>query len=141
MSSVGSPTEVSTISIVMRPALGILAAPILAHVAVKLKQKKILKQILMKPTLYKIPIWNMIQIIFWKIYNAFLNKKKEIGYSKKQQLFSFVEKYEQKLVLLTLMDLIQYILISCIFSFSSNSVLLPTKSNFHFLIKDTKKFV
>lgn len=51
MSSVGSPTEVSTISIVMRPALGILAAPILAHVAVKLKQKKILKQILMKPTL------------------------------------------------------------------------------------------
>lgn len=40
MSSVGSPTEVSTISIVMRPALGILAAPILAHVAVKLKQKK-----------------------------------------------------------------------------------------------------
>lgn len=56
MSSVGSPTEVSTISIVMRPALGILAAPILAHVAVKLKQKKTLKQILMKPTLYKIPI-------------------------------------------------------------------------------------
>lgn len=65
----------------------------------------------------------MIQIIFWKIYNAFLNKKKEIGYSKKnQQLFSFFEKYEQKLVLLTLMDLIHYILISCIFSFSSNSV-------------------
>lgn len=123
MSSVGSPTEVSTISIVMRPALGILAAPILAHVAVKLKQKKTLKQILMKPTLYKIPIWNMIQIIFWKIYNAFLNNKKEIGYSKKkQQLFSFFEKYEQKLVLLTLMDLIHYILISCIFSFSSNSV-------------------
>lgn len=56
MSSVGSPTEVSTISIVMRPALGILAAPILAHVAVKLKQKKILKQILMKPTVCKIPI-------------------------------------------------------------------------------------
>lgn len=56
MSSVGSPTEVSTISIVMRPALGILAAPILAHVAVKLKQNKILKQILMKPTLCKIPI-------------------------------------------------------------------------------------
>lgn len=37
MSSTGRPTEVSTINIVTRPALGILAAPILAQVAVKLK--------------------------------------------------------------------------------------------------------
>lgn len=83
----------------------------------------------------------MIQIIFWKIYNAFLNKKKEIGYSKKnQQLFSFFEKYEQKLVLLTLMDLIHTNIMHFFILFEF-SVLLPTKSNFHFLIKDTKKFV
>ena len=37
MSSVGKPTEVRTMIIVTRPALGILAAPTLARVAVKLK--------------------------------------------------------------------------------------------------------
>ena len=36
MSSVGSPTEVRTINMVISPALGILAAPILAQVAVTL---------------------------------------------------------------------------------------------------------
>ena len=36
MSLVGSPTAVSTSIIVTRPALGTLAAPILARVAVKL---------------------------------------------------------------------------------------------------------
>ena len=37
MSSAGSPTDVSTMIIVTRPALGIAAAPILAQVAVRLE--------------------------------------------------------------------------------------------------------
>lgn len=37
MSSVGSPTEVNTITMVTRPACGMPAAPILAAVAVMLK--------------------------------------------------------------------------------------------------------
>ena len=41
MSSVGRPTAVKTISIVTRPALGTLAAPILARVAVKLNREKL----------------------------------------------------------------------------------------------------
>lgn len=143
MSSVGSPTEVSTISIVMRPALGILAAPILAHVAVKLKQKKILKQILMKPTLYKIPIWNMIQIIFWKIYNAFLNKKKRNWLQQKKPTTFFIFwKIWTKVSLIDINGLDSlYTNIMHFFILFEFSVLLPTKSNFHFLIKDTKKFV
>ena len=40
MSSVGSPTEVRTITIVTRPACGIPAAPMLAAVAVILEQRK-----------------------------------------------------------------------------------------------------
>ena len=36
ISSVGRPTAVKTINMVTRPALGILAAPILAQVAVRL---------------------------------------------------------------------------------------------------------
>ena len=40
MSSVGSPTAVKTRIIVTRPALGMLAAPILARVAVKLRIKQ-----------------------------------------------------------------------------------------------------
>lgn len=39
MSSAGSPTEVNTMIMVTSPALGIAAAPILAHVAVKLSKK------------------------------------------------------------------------------------------------------
>ena len=39
MSFVGSPTAVNTNNIVTRPADGTLAAPILANVAVKLKQR------------------------------------------------------------------------------------------------------
>ena len=38
ISSVGSPTAVSTSIIVIRPALGTLAAPTLANVAVKLRK-------------------------------------------------------------------------------------------------------
>lgn len=40
MSSVGSPTEVRTITMVTRPACGIPAAPILAAVAVMLDGRK-----------------------------------------------------------------------------------------------------
>ncbi len=40
MSSVGRPTEVNTITMVTRPAWGIPAAPILAAVAVMLRQKR-----------------------------------------------------------------------------------------------------
>jgi len=41
-SDAGNPTAVKTISIVTRPAEGIVAAPTEAKVAVKLKRKKIL---------------------------------------------------------------------------------------------------
>ena len=40
MSLVGSPTAVNTSSMVTNPALGTLAAPILASVAVKLRVKQ-----------------------------------------------------------------------------------------------------
>jgi len=43
MSWVGRPTAVRIRSIVTSPALGILAAPTLARVAVKLKKKKKIK--------------------------------------------------------------------------------------------------
>lgn len=40
MSSVGKPTEVSTITMVTRPACGIPAAPMLAAVAVMLREQR-----------------------------------------------------------------------------------------------------
>lgn len=46
MSSVGSPTEVSTITMVTSPACGIPAAPILAAVAVMLAEQVEEKQLI-----------------------------------------------------------------------------------------------
>ena len=51
MSSAGSPTEVRTITMVTNPALGIDAAPILAHVAVTLKPLQAFKMLLWKTTI------------------------------------------------------------------------------------------